>query len=364
MRTGYSRRPVRADPAYVIFTSGSTGLPIGRDGSSPPGTQPAPVDVADISVRNQRSGLPEDLKFVRRLDLGIPRRLASGGPDGNRARRGSAGSSRSRSIFSPIVMSRVYGSSHRSCGVMLDTIDDSSGIDFPTSALSGHHRRAGPRPALRAFPAGGTETPCSTTSMGRRRYGTPTWWDPEREEAPGHRVPIGQPIDNVPVYVLDKRLQPVPIAVPGELCVGGLALADGYVGLPALTEQRFIPNPFPQVPGSRLYRTGDLARFRADGCIEFLGRRDQQVKIRGFRVEPSEVESALARHPTVKAVAVTAYDSPRGETARRLRHRPKRRGAGHHEALQGSCTPAPARLHGADRNRTHGKPSLDEQREG
>lgn len=140
-----------------------------------------------------------------------------------------------------------------------------------------------------------------------------TWWDPQREEPPQQRVPIGRPIDNVTVYVLDRFLQPVPIGIPGELHVGGVALADGYVGLAELTAQRFIPNPFSDAPDARLYRTGDMVKFRVDGCIEFLGRRDQRVKIRGFRVEPSEVESTLMSHLSLKAAAVTAYDSPEGK---------------------------------------------------
>ena len=140
-----------------------------------------------------------------------------------------------------------------------------------------------------------------------------TWWDPQREEAPRQRIPIGRPIDNVAVYVLDRWLQPVPIGVPGELHVGGVALPDGYVGLAELTEQRFIPNPFSDAPDARLYRTGDMVKFGPDGCLEFLGRRDQQVKIRGFRVEPSEVELALISHPSLRAAAVTAYTTPEGK---------------------------------------------------
>ncbi|MBX3304132.1 MAG: amino acid adenylation domain-containing protein, partial [Nitrospira sp.] len=122
-----------------------------------------------------------------------------------------------------------------------------------------------------------------------------------REEA-GARVPIGKPITYMQLYVLDERLQPMPIGIPGELYVAGECLARGYVNQPQLTHERFLANPY--VAGTRLYRTGDLARYRADGNLEFLGRVDRQVKLHGYRIELGEIESVLSTFPGVHHAAV------------------------------------------------------------
>ncbi|HEY0738045.1 MAG TPA: amino acid adenylation domain-containing protein [Herpetosiphonaceae bacterium] len=119
-------------------------------------------------------------------------------------------------------------------------------------------------------------------------------------------LPLGRPLDNMRMYLLDRYGQPVPVGVPGELHIGGVQLARGYLQRPDLTADKFVPDPFATTPGSRLYRTGDLARYRVDGAIEFLGRIDDQVKIRGFRIELGEIEAALLRAPGVREAVVVA----------------------------------------------------------
>ena len=124
--------------------------------------------------------------------------------------------------------------------------------------------------------------------------------------------PIGRPIANTQVYLLDAHLQPVPIGVPGELYLGGVGLARGYLNRPELTAERFIPHPFSAQPEARLYKTGDLARYRPGGALEYLGRTDQQIKIRGFRIELGEIEAALSQHSAVRETVVAAREDERG----------------------------------------------------
>jgi aryl carrier-like protein len=120
------------------------------------------------------------------------------------------------------------------------------------------------------------------------------------------KVPIGRPIANIQIYILDKHLQPVPLGVSGELHIGGVGLARGYWNKLELTQEKFISSPFQS--GQFLYKTGDLARYRSDGNVEYLGRIDHQVKIRGFRIELGEIEAVLGQHPKVRETVVVARE--------------------------------------------------------
>ena len=200
-------------------------------------------------------------------------------------------------------------------------------------------RPAGPGPRS-AFPA-----PRSSASAARRRPPSGRTGIPiEKVDPAWASIPYGRPIRNARYYLLDVHGQPAPVGVPAELFIAGDCVADGYWNRPALTAERFLPDPFwrtPAVrpgveilhprpdgrgsPGERMYRTGDLAKFWPDGTIEFLGRRDHQVKVRGFRIELGEVEATLAKHPDVEqVVAAVMPDRPASgcrwrEATRRLR---------------------------------------------
>jgi len=147
---------------------------------------------------------------------------------------------------------------------------------------------------------------------GPTEAGAVTYWTCKRESDLGI-VPIGYPVANTQLYIVDPHLQPVPAGVSGELYIGGVQVARGYLNRPELTAEKFIPDPFNAAPGARLYRTGDLARYLPGGAIEYLGRTDHQVKIRGFRVELGEIEAVLGEHEAVREVVVMAREDVSGD---------------------------------------------------
>ena len=224
-------------------------------------------------------------------------------------------------------------------------------IDLPTAywheLVNGLVLSGDPLPeALRAVIVGGEKASMSAykrwcgVSGGRVRwfntYGptectvVSTVYEPDASvgrEAGERDLPIGKPIANTRIYVVDRNLQPVPIGVPGEMLIGGAGVARGYLNRPELTDERFIPDHLGNNTEDRLYRTGDLVRYLPDGNIEFLGRTDFQVKFRGFRIEPGEIERAIEQHPSVRESIVlmredtpgqkylTAYWTSKGETS-------------------------------------------------
>ena len=126
-------------------------------------------------------------------------------------------------------------------------------------------------------------------------------------------VPIGRPVNNMRMYVLDPQMTLVPIGIAGQLYVGGMGVGRGYLNDPQRTAESFVPDPFATEPGMRLYKTGDLVRYRLDGIIEFLGRFDQQVKLRGYRIELGEIETILQEHPEIQDAVVLAREDGGGE---------------------------------------------------
>ncbi len=139
-----------------------------------------------------------------------------------------------------------------------------------------------------------------------------TWWKCRKGDA-RRIVPIGRPISNTQIYILNRAGRPVPPGVPGEIHIGGVQVAAGYLNRPELTAERFVPDPFSGTPDAKMYRTGDLGRHLADGSIEFLGRADNQVKIRGMRIEPDEIEAAIRKFPGVSEALVTAREFSPGD---------------------------------------------------
>ncbi|MBC8646893.1 MAG: amino acid adenylation domain-containing protein, partial [Thermoanaerobaculia bacterium] len=293
--------------AYVLYTSGSTGQPKG-------------VAVAHSALRNHMLWMqsafplsPED-RVLQRTPISFDASvweffapllagatLVLGGPEDHRDVRSALETIRHHGVT---VIQMVPGL----LGLLLEQPEASAAgcslrrVFCGGAALGAelHERFAQRFSAELVNLYGPTEATIDATSCVVR-------------ESSGGAAPIGRPVSNTRVYLLDRQGEPVPVGVPGEIHIGGASLARGYRGHPDWTASRFVPDPFSAVPGERLYRTGDRARFLPDGRIVFLGRTDDQVKIRGQRIEPAEVEALLARHPAVREVAVAARPDASGE---------------------------------------------------
>ena len=303
--------------AYIIYTSGSTGRPKGVAVTHKNLVHSTHVRMAYYRDPVERFLLLASLAFDGSVP-GIFWTLCQGGQlvlPGEKRRRDPA------SVAELIATQRI---SHLSC--------------LPSFyALLIEHRQAANLASLRTVIVAAEVCPQSVIEAHHEHlpltqlfneYGPTegTVWSSVyrcRAREPYATVPIGRPIANQQIYILDQQLRPVPVGVRGELYIGGAGVARGYHGRPDLTAERFVPNPFadcrvqsaecrfddPAICNSnRLYRTGDLARFLPDGNIEFLGRADQQVKIRGFRIELGEIEAALLQHPGVQQAIVLARD--------------------------------------------------------
>jgi len=188
------------------------------------------------------------------------------------------------------------------------------GVALPPSVrivmIGGEEAR--PQDVARWFEAAGTHVRLLNTYGPTETTVVATSADLSPADGRTSRVTIGRPLANMRAYVLDDSLQPVPVGVFGELCVGGASVGRGYLNRPELTDERFLPDPFAGDPGARMYKTGDLVRWLPDGRLEFAGRIDHQVKIRGFRIEPGEIEQVLRQHPSLQGAAVVPLAREQG----------------------------------------------------
>jgi amino acid adenylation domain-containing protein len=310
-RAAIEARPARApetgvgcrDTIYVIYTSGSTGKPKGvvlehrsvvnflETMAVEPGLEPDDVLLAVTTLSFDIAGLELYLPLLRGATVVVADRATTTDP----AR-----------LLEAIVAHGV-------------TVMQATPATWRMLVDGGWE--PGATPALRAFCGGEALPPALAEQLVARAaeawnlYGPTetTIWSTVQRVQPGAPVSIGRAIANTTLYVLDGRLQPVPIGVAGELLIGGDGLARGYHDRAELTAERFVADPFSERPDARLYRTGDLVRWRADGRIEFIGRVDHQVKVRGFRIELGEIEAVLGRQPAVEEAVVLAVDDDRGQ---------------------------------------------------
>jgi amino acid adenylation domain-containing protein len=285
--------------AYVIYTSGSTGQPKG-------------VLVEHRGVSNLAKVLEERLRVgigVRVLQFSTPNFDASVGELGMTLTTGATLVLAPRLALLPGAdLTRLL----RQQAISILALPPSALAALPAEEL----------PDLRVFLVGGEA--CSADLVARwapgRRfcngYGpteTTVYATIAECSDPTEVPPIGRPLANVQAYILDPALQQVPVGVPGELFIGGMGVARGYLRRSELTAERFVESPLPNARSSRLYKTGDRARWRPDGAIEFLGRTDRQIKLRGFRIEPSEIEALLAQRVDLQEAAVVLREDVPGD---------------------------------------------------
>ncbi|HEX8560058.1 MAG TPA: non-ribosomal peptide synthetase, partial [Pyrinomonadaceae bacterium] len=315
--------------AYVIYTSGSTGRPKGVTvehrnvtnffaamdeavGGEGPGTWLALTSLSfDISVLELLWTLARGFRVVlRREEYKSGPTPAADEPAPDTASGGQ--SDKTAEAYTIASQIAAHGVTHLQCtpsmARLLAADEDSlrAARSLRTLLLGGE---ALPAPLAALFLEG-------SSAQLFNMYGpteTTIWSATHRVESAGGHIPLGRPVANTALYVLDGRGEPAPVGVPGELYIGGEGVTRGYLGRAALTAERFVPDPFGASPGARLYRTGDRVRYLPGGEVEFLGRMDQQVKLRGFRIELGEVEAVIALHPDVREVVVVAHEDSPGD---------------------------------------------------
>jgi amino acid adenylation domain-containing protein len=305
--------------AYVIYTSGSTGRPkgvmlthrnvvnffAGMDQilGTEPGVWLAVTSISfDISVLELFWTLARGFKVIIQPDE--MRLQAASWQLGNNSSDGQW-----RSVSGQIARHNV---THMQCtpslaGTLVLASGSHQAVRLPSKLLlGGEALPVSLAKQLRSIPGGELLNMYGPTE-------TTIWSATHRVDEIENSIPIGRPMANTQIYVLDKNFQPVPAGVPGEILIGGEGVARGYLNRPEFTAEKFIRNPFSANADTRIYRTGDLGRFHADGTIEFLGRMDNQVKIRGHRIELGEIELMLGRHPEVRDVTVVAREDSPGD---------------------------------------------------
>ena len=289
------------DRAYVIYTSGSTGVPKGVEGSHRAAMnrfswmwRTFPFQNGEVCVQKTNLGFVDSIwEIFGPLLAGVPNVIIP-----------------QDCVRDPQLFLEVLARGQVSRIVL---------VPSQLRALLEYEPELGQHvPNLRLWSCSGEVLPAELAQRFRAAFPAATMlniygssevaadatWHEISEHDPGSSVPIGKPISNTQIYLLDKRSNPVPIGIAGEIYVGGDGLAQGYLHRPELTAQRFVPNWLAPEQSPRLYRTGDLGRWRSNGEIEYLGRVDRQIKLRGMRIELSEIESVLASHSCVQQAAV------------------------------------------------------------